>query len=105
MSDHALESSPAPDRDTAERAARLQRLLTYSLTTAEILYHMPDHPALLQSYVWQEYDLAPKFPGLKKFLGFWEASLDGKLHSVRVVSARLVTPAEYRAAAASYDLH
>lgn len=105
MSDHALESSPSPDRDPAERAARLQRLLTYSLTTAEILYHMPDHPALLQSYVWQEYDLAPKFPGLKKFLGFWEARLDGKLHSVRVVSARLVTPAEYRAAAASYDLH
>ena len=99
MSDHSLGSV------STERGERLQRLLTYSLTTAEILYRMPDHPALLQSYVWQDYDLAPKFPGLRRFLDFWEASLDGPLHSVRVVSARLVSPAEYRAAAASYDLH
>ena len=31
----------------------------YSLTTAEILYRMPDHPALLQSFIWQDYDLFP----------------------------------------------
>lgn len=84
---------------------RLEKLLSYRLTTAEILYHMPGHPALLQSYIWQDYDLAPKFPGLQKFLDFWERQLDGKLHSVRVMSARLVSPAEYRAAAASYNLH
>ena len=30
------------------------QLRDYRLTTAEILYHMPDHPKLLQSYVWQE---------------------------------------------------
>src|SRR3546814_2741451 len=77
MSDHSLNPTPA-GRDLAERTARLQRLLTCRLTTAEILYHMPDHPALLQSYVWQDYDLAPKFPGLQKFLGFWESSLDGR---------------------------
>src|SRR3546814_12146768 len=62
MSDHSLNPTPA-GRDLAERTARLQRLLTCRLTTAEILYHMPNHPALLQSYVWQDYDLAPKFPG------------------------------------------
>jgi uncharacterized protein Usg len=84
---------------------RFEKLLYYRLTTAEILYHMPDHPTLLQSYIWQDYDLAPKFPGLRKFLDFWESKLDGKLHSVRVMSARLVSPAEYRAAAASYHLH
>jgi uncharacterized protein Usg len=64
----------------------------YRLTTAEILYHMPDHPAVLQSYIWQELDLAPKFPELQKFLDFWERNLDGKLHSVRVGSAALITP-------------
>lgn len=99
MSDHS------PDNKKIDHAAWLQKLLTHRLTTAEILYHMPDHPALLQTYVWQDYDLAPRFPGLKKFLDFWEASLDGKLHSVRVVSARLVSPAEIRAAAESYSLH
>ena len=40
----------------------------YRLTTAEILYHMPDHPSLLQTYVWQGLDIAPKFPVLHKFL-------------------------------------
>lgn len=84
---------------------QFERLLYYRLTTAEILYHMPDHPALLQSYVWQEYDMAPKFPALQKFLAFWESQLEGKLHSVRVMSARLVSPAEYRSAAASYHMH
>ena len=47
------------------------QLKQYRLTTAEILYHMPDHPSLLQSYLWQEYDLAPQFPTLRKFLDFW----------------------------------
>ncbi|RMF11022.1 MAG: Usg family protein [Alphaproteobacteria bacterium] len=77
----------------------------YRLTTAEILYHMPDHPDLLQTYVWQEFDLAPRFPELKKFLDFWEANLDGKLHSVSVASTTLVTPAELRAADVSMALH
>ena len=30
----------------------------YGLTTARILYHLPDHPHLLQTFIWQEYDLA-----------------------------------------------
>ena len=68
----------------------------YRLTTAEILYHMPDHPAVLQSYIWQNLDLAPKFPELQKFLDFWARSLDGKLHSVRVGAAKLITPPEWR---------
>ncbi|ABA05371.1 conserved hypothetical protein [Nitrobacter winogradskyi Nb-255] len=34
----------------------------YGLTTAEIHYHLPDHPAVLQLYVWQDYDTAPDFP-------------------------------------------
>jgi uncharacterized protein Usg len=69
----------------------------YSLTTAEILYRMPDHPALLQSYLWQEYDLFPQFPELRRFLDFWAKSLDGALHSVRVAHSRLIKPAELKA--------
>jgi uncharacterized protein Usg len=69
----------------------------YRLTTAEILYHMPDHPAVLQSYIWQDLDLAPKFPELRKFLDFWTAKLDGKLHSVRVGAATLITPPKFNA--------
>jgi uncharacterized protein Usg len=68
----------------------------YRLTTAEILYRMPDHPAVLQTYVWQELDIAPKFPALRRFLDFWQRELDGKLHMVRVASAALIKPAEFR---------
>jgi uncharacterized protein Usg len=74
----------------------IAQLKGYSLTTAEILYHMPDHPALLQSYVWQDYDLAPRFPKLIQFLTFWNGNLDGKVSRVRVCSKRLIDPAEFR---------
>jgi uncharacterized protein Usg len=74
-----------------------KQLNGYGLTTAEIHYHMPDHPGLLQLYVWQEYDLAPKFPTLKGFLDFWSRELDGVLHSVRVAHNRLIGPREWRA--------
>jgi uncharacterized protein Usg len=63
----------------------------YGLTTANILYRRPDHPWLLQSYVWQNYDLYPDFPELRSFLGFWQKSLEGVLHSVTVAHSRLDT--------------
>jgi uncharacterized protein Usg len=69
----------------------------YGLTTAEIHYHMPDYPGLLQTYVWQEYDMAPRFPELKGFLDFWTRELEGALHSVRIAHQRLVRPSEWRA--------
>ncbi|HXV23303.1 MAG TPA: usg protein [Alphaproteobacteria bacterium] len=81
------------------------QLRQYRLTTAEILYRMPDHPALLQSFIWQDLDLAPEFPVLRKFLEFWDRSLDGKLHSVTVASAGLITPAEFRFADLQFRLH
>ncbi|MBY0406104.1 MAG: usg protein [Rickettsiales bacterium] len=80
-------------------------LKDYRLTTAEILYHLPDHPSLLQSYVWQELDIAPKFPVLHKFLGFWEKELEGKLHSVKIASAQLIRPAEFVYCKGELNLH
>lgn len=71
-------------------------LKDYRLTTAEILYHMPDHPNLLQSFTWQKLDIAPRFPELRKFLDFWSRTIDGRLHSVTVASSQLVKPACFR---------
>ena len=86
--------------------SELQLMLRdYRLTTAEILYHLPDHPVLLQSYIWQELDLAPKFPVLNKFLGFWEKELDGKLHSVKITSTKLITPAEFKLCKGEINIH
>lgn len=72
------------------------QLKDYRLTTAHILYHMPDHPKILQSYVWQEYDISPQFPVLLKFLNFWTREIDGKLHSVYVASKKIITPSDMR---------
>ena len=77
----------------------------YRLTTAEIIYRLPDHPALLQSYIWQDYDLAPRFPILGRFLAFWERKIEGRLHEVRVGTARLVTPGQMRLNAQIFTLH
>ena len=83
----------------------IRQLRGFSLTTAEILYRLPDHPVLLQSYVWQDYDLAPRFPALRKFLAFWRETLDGPLHSVRVAHTSLIKPAEIRSVCAEMLLH
>lgn len=74
----------------------IHQLSDYRLTTAKILYHMPDYQELLQEYVWQEYDLAPEFPVLHKFLDFWERELDGKLHSVYVAKKEIISTGDYR---------
>ena len=81
------------------------QLRGYRLATAEIVYHLPDHPALLQSFVWQHYDLAPEFPALRRFLDFWSHNLDGKLHSVMVTRAEIVRPGRWRNVTQELSLH
>ncbi len=82
-----------------------RQLAGYGLTTAEILYRMPDHPKILQTYVWQQYDLHPEFPELRKFLDFWTRKIDGLLHSVTVAHNGLIRPAELRTVGTEYRLH
>jgi len=81
------------------------QLKDYRLTTAEILYHLPDHPGILQTFVWQDLDIAPRYPVLHKFLDFWRRELDGPVHSVRVASAGLVKSGSVRVPGAYLQLH
>ena len=81
------------------------RLQGYRMTTAEILYHMPDHPHVLQSFVWQHLDIAPEFPVLRRFLDFWIRNIEGKLHSVKAARTSIVTPGEKRYAGLALNLH
>jgi uncharacterized protein Usg len=92
-------TAPAPS------AAFRRQLDGYCLTTAEILYRLPDHPALLQTYLWQDYDLAPEFPELVRFLKFWRETLEGPIHSVRVAHAKLLGPRRWRNLEASWTIH
>jgi uncharacterized protein Usg len=82
-----------------------RQLEGYGLTTAQILYRLPDHPSLLQTYVWQDYDLCPRFPVLNRFLAFWLEKLEGPLYSVTVAHSRLIKPAELRSIGGEFRLH
>ena len=81
------------------------KLRGYRMTTAEILYRLPDHPVMLQTFIWQDLDIAPRFPVLNKFLHFWQSSLDGKLHSVRVAARGLISDAELKLVGDEFALH
>ncbi len=83
---------------------RLQ-LKDYRLTTAEIIYRLPDFPDVLQTYVWQDLDLAPNYPVLMRFLDFWAENLDGPLFEVSVAGAELIKPAEIRCVGHEFLLH
>ncbi len=77
----------------------------YQLTTAEILYRMPDYPNLLQSFVWQKIDTAPQYPDLHKFLKFWEDNLDGAIYAVRVAGRDLFGSSPLRCINQDFILH
>src|ERR1700720_197648 len=101
--DAQFASSPQEGRMASQDFRK--QVAGYGLTTASILYRRPDHPWLLQTYVWQAYDLCPHFPELQRFLGFWQKSLEGMLHSVTVAHSKLIKPAELRAVDGVFRLH
>jgi len=74
-----------------------RQLQGYGLTTIEIHYYMPDHPMLLQQFVLQQYDIAPRFPVLRDFLDYWRREIEAALHSVRIAHSHLIGPSEWRA--------
>ncbi len=74
----------------------IRQMQGYSLTTAQIFYRMPDYHSLMQEYLWQDYDMFPDFPVLKKFLTFWQEKLEGPLHSIYVAHTKLIQPAELK---------
>ncbi len=83
----------------------MKQLQGFRLTTAEILYRLPDHQGLLQTYVWQDLDQPPLFPELRKFLDFWVREIEGRIHSVRVAHRGVVSAVDFRAIGTEFQLH
>ena len=75
------------------------------LTTAEVLFYMPDHPALLQSFLWQTLDEAPDYPRIQRFLNYWREQIDAVIHSVQISSAQQIGPARLRPVRWEAKLH
>ncbi|TDL83572.1 aspartate-semialdehyde dehydrogenase [Palleronia sediminis] len=77
----------------------------YGLTTAELFYRMPDYRNVLNSYIWQDYDLAPDHDRLLNFVSFWKREIEGELHSVRFTHRKLIAPGEWRQIAGEFPVH
>jgi len=86
-----------PDFERALKGARL--------TTASVLYHLPDHPGLLQTFLWQTWDRAPDYPRLMDFLAFWRREIEAVIHSVEVAHAGQIKPSAWRRAELELRLH
>jgi len=101
--------TPSSDKP-ASRAALppgdlARQLAGHQLTTAEILYALPDYPQLLQTYIWQEYDVAPKFPLLGQFIAFWQRDIEGRLHRVTVSVREVLGDARFTFYAAEVEVN
>src|SRR5689334_15265623 len=92
--------APAGEASEFERKLKGARLLT-----AEVLYYMPDHPSLLQTFMWQTVDEAPRFPRLAQFLDHWRREIEAVIHSVRIAHGDLVGPSEWRRANGILRVH
>lgn len=86
------------DRDLSER------LHGAGLLTAEVVYRMPDHPAILQTFCFQTLDRAPRFPKLQAFLDHWRREIDAVIQSIRIAHADWVGPAELNVRDAEFRL-
>ena len=88
----------------------IRQLRGWRQTTAEIIYRMPDHPGLVQTFLWQDldrWDDNPRhtFPRLRQFCEWWNANLDGSIVQVRVGAARVITAGELNYVDAELHLH
>ena len=81
------------------------QLRSHRLTTAEVLYHLPDFPDLLQTFTWQFLDVAPDYPRLVRFVTFWKQNIEAEIRSVRVVNRQVIAPSELRNCAVELRLH
>lgn len=77
----------------------------YGLTTAQIYYRMPDFRNVLNTFVWQEYDIAPDHPKLFEFIEFWQKEIEGPLHSVSFTHRKMISPGEWRQVVGEFTLH
>jgi uncharacterized protein Usg len=77
----------------------------YGLTTAEMFYRMPDYPSVLNTFVWQDYDIAPDHDRLMAFVDYWKAEIEGPLHSVRFTHRKLLAPGRWQHQVGEFTLH
>lgn len=90
---------------SGQRSETELMLKGYGLTTARIFYRMPDYQSVLNEFIWQDYDLAPDHSRLLQFIEFWQAEIEGPLHSVSFTHRKMISPGEWRHVVGEVTLH
>jgi uncharacterized protein Usg len=54
------------------------------LVTLDIYYWMPDYENILQRFVWQTFDVKPKYPRIHRFLDYWHNNIDAIVNEIRI---------------------
>lgn len=53
-----------------------------TIITVDVFYYFPDHPLLIQEFMWQTEDVVPEMPRIRKFLTYWQNNIDGLIKEV-----------------------
>ena len=64
-----------------------QPTLGHQLVTVSVLYYLPDHPSLLNEFLWQTMDLGPRYPRIGAFLDFWRREIEATIKEVMISEA------------------
>jgi uncharacterized protein Usg len=54
------------------------------LVTLDVYYWMPDYDNILQRFVWQTFDVKPKYPRMHRFLDYWHNNIDAIVNEIRI---------------------
>lgn len=66
-------------------------------TTIQIFYHVPDHPSIIQEFLYQDLDHVPQFPRMHRLLNYWHAHIEATIQSVQLAVSGYGRLPEYRA--------
>jgi uncharacterized protein Usg len=50
--------------------------------TVEVIYYIPDYSRIVNVFLWQTFDLRPKYPRIHTFLDFWRREIDAVIKEV-----------------------
>ncbi len=91
-------------QDLSEMERQAHILNFPHLVTMEVIYHMPDHPDILQSFLWQNEDIVPDYPKAKTFVEHWIENIEAKINRILLGHKQDTLPPEYLFADYEFNL-
>lgn len=51
----------------------------FELVTTKVLYRMPDHPSVLNTFIWRTHDQPPALLRVRAFIDHWQAEIEAQI--------------------------